>query len=44
MHAAVDRPNFAVLVASNGSLIEIYDSGAPDNFWRDGRGGLAVGF
>ena len=44
MRAVVDRPNFAVLVAANGSLFEIYGPGSPDNFWRHGQGGLAVGF
>lgn len=44
MRAVVDRPNFAVLVAANGSLFEIYGPGSPDNFWRHGQGGLAIGF
>jgi hypothetical protein len=44
MRAVVDRPNFAVLIAANGSLFEIYGPGSPDNVWRHGQGGLAVGF
>ena len=44
MRAVVDRPNFAVLVTANGSLFEIYGPGSPDNPWRHGQGGLAVGF
>jgi hypothetical protein len=44
MRSVVDQPNFAVLVAANGSLFEIYGPGSPDNFWRHDQGGLAVGF
>ena len=44
MRPVVDQPNFSVLVAANGSLFEIYGPGAPDNPWRHGQGGVAVGF
>jgi hypothetical protein len=40
----VDRPDFAVLVAMNGSVFEIYGPGAADRPWRHGQGGVAVGF
>lgn len=44
MRPVVDQPNFAVLVAANGSLFEIYGPGSSDRPWRHGQGGLAVGF
>jgi hypothetical protein len=44
MRLVVDQPNFAVLVAANGSLFEIYGPGSSDRPWRHGQGGLAVGF
>lgn len=44
MSPVVDQPNFAVLVAANGSLFEIYGPGSPDRPWRHGQGGLAFGF
>lgn len=44
MRPVVDQPNFAVLVAANGSLFEIYGPGSSDRPWRYGQGGLAVGF
>lgn len=44
MRPVVDQSNFAVLVAANGSLFEIYGPGSPDRPWRHGQGGLAVGF
>lgn len=44
MRPVVDQPNFAVLVAANSSLFEIYGPGSLDRPWRHGQGGLAVGF
>jgi hypothetical protein len=44
MRLVVDQSNFAVLVASNGSLFEIYGPGSSDRPWRHDQGGLAVGF
>jgi hypothetical protein len=44
MRPVVDQSNFAVLVAANGSLFEIYGPGSSDRPWRHGQGGLAVGF
>lgn len=44
MRLVVDQPNFAVLVAANGSLFEIYGAGSSDRPWRHGQGGVAVGF
>lgn len=44
MRLVVDQSNFAVLVAANGSLFEIYGPGSSDRPWRHGQGGLAVGF
>jgi hypothetical protein len=44
MRPVVDEPNFAVLVAMNGSLFEIYGPGAADRPWRHGQGGVAIGF
>ena len=44
MRLVVDQPNFAVLVAANGSLFEIYGPGSSDVPWRHGQGGLAIGF
>ena len=44
LRPVVDQPNFAVLVATNGSLFEIYGPGAADRPWRHGQGGVAVGF
>lgn len=44
MRPVVDQSNFAVLVATNGSLFEIYGPGSSDRSWRHGQGGLAVGF
>ena len=44
MRPVVDQPDFAVLVAMNCSLFEIYGPGAADRPWRHGQGGVAVGF
>jgi hypothetical protein len=44
MRPVVDQSNFAVLVAANGSLFEIYGPGSSDHSWRHGQGGMAVGF
>lgn len=44
MRLVVDQPNFAVLVAPNGSLFEIYGPGSDDRPWRHGQGGIAFGF
>jgi hypothetical protein len=44
MRPVVDQSNFAVLVAANGSLFEIYGPGSADRPWRHGQGGMAVGF
>ena len=44
MRLVVDQSNFAVLVAANGSLFEIYGPGSLDRPWRHGQGGLAIGF
>jgi hypothetical protein len=44
MRLVVDRPNFAVLLAANGSLFKIYGPGSSDRPWRHGQGGLAIGF
>jgi hypothetical protein len=42
MRLVVDQSNFAVLVASNGSLFEIYAPGSSGRPWRYGQGGWAV--
>jgi hypothetical protein len=44
MRSVVDQPDFAVLVAMNGSRFEIYGPGAADRPCRHGQGGVAVGF
>jgi hypothetical protein len=44
MRLVVDQSNFAMLVAANGSLFEIYGPGSSDRPWRHGQEGFAVGF